>query len=66
MGFRLLFSAAPFPGFTAQLEWQSADLGGNWYFSHDLDIEGWLCPALLKNFEVPPTTIIAKFERKRG
>jgi hypothetical protein len=63
-GFRLLFSSTPFPGFTAQLDWRRADLGGNWYYSRDLDSEGWLCPALLKYFDVPPKTIYAKFERK--
>src|SRR5450755_4578061 len=35
-GFRLLFSATPFPGFTAQLDWRRADLRGNWYYSRDL------------------------------
>jgi hypothetical protein len=65
-GFRLLFSATPFPGFTARLDWRRADLGGNWYYSPDLDIEGWLCPALLKYFDSPPMTIYAKFESKAG
>ncbi len=36
-GFRLLFSAGPFPGFTAELEWRRADLGGNWYYSRQLN-----------------------------
>lgn len=27
-GFRLIFSATAFPGFTAQLEWRRADLSG--------------------------------------
>jgi len=63
-GFRLLFSAGPFPGFTAELEWRRADLGGNWYYSRQLNIEGWLCPALLKYFAEPPKRIYAKFEPK--
>jgi len=61
-GFRLLFSATPFPGYTARLEWQREDLGGNWYFSDTLGLEGWLCPALLKYFASPPRDIYAKFE----
>jgi hypothetical protein len=65
-GFRLLFSATPFPGFTAQLDWRRADLSGNWYYSRDLDTEGWLCPALLKYFDAPPKTIYARFESKVG
>jgi hypothetical protein len=56
--FRLLFSATPFPGFTAQLDWRRADLGGNWHYSRDLDSEGWVRPALLKY------SIYAKFEPK--
>lgn len=61
-GFRLLFSATPFPGFTATFEWRREDLGGNWYYSRELDSEGWLCPALFKYFETAPRTIYAKFE----
>jgi hypothetical protein len=63
-GFRLLFSATPFPGFMARFEWRREDLGGNWYYSQELDIEGWLCPALFKYFTTAPTTIFAKFEPK--
>jgi hypothetical protein len=45
-GFRLLFSASPFPGCTAKLEWRREEHGGNWYYSPQFEIEGWLCPAL--------------------
>ena len=65
-GFRLLFSAAPFPGSNVRLDWRRADLDGNWYYSHDLDLEGWLCPALLKYFESPPKAIHALFAPKVG
>ena len=63
-GFRLVFSANPFPGFTAQLDWRREEFGGNWYYSRDLTKEGWLCPALLKYFEVAPKSIYARFEPK--
>ena len=63
-GFRLVFSANPFPGFTARLEWRREEFGGNWYYSHDLEIEGWLCPALSKYFTTAPKSIYAKFEPK--
>ncbi len=63
-GFTLLFSAAPFPGYQAAFEWLREDLGGNWYFSKDLDLEGWLCPALFKYFDSAPETIYAQFKRK--
>jgi hypothetical protein len=30
-GFRLLFSATPFPGYSLKLEWAREEYGGNWY-----------------------------------
>ena len=63
-GFRLLFSAAPFPGFTVRLQWRREEYGGNWYFSPDFDMEGWLCPALFKYFETAPKEIFVKAEPK--
>src|SRR2546430_2348629 len=45
-GFRLVFSATPFPGHTVKLEWRREEDGGNWYFCPQFGIEGWLCPAL--------------------
>ena len=51
-GFRLIFAATPFPGHQCQLDWIRADEdGGNWYRSTDLDMEGWLCPALFRYFD---------------
>ena len=61
-GFRLLFSASPFPGFAAKLQWRREEYGGNWYFSSDYDMEGWLCPALFKYFEKAPKEIYVKAE----
>jgi len=63
-GFRLLFSAGPFPGYMAEFTWKREELGGNWYYSADLDMEGWLCPALFEYFESAPKRIYAKFEAK--
>jgi hypothetical protein len=63
-GFTLLFSAGPFPGHDAVLEWRRADMGGNWYYSATLDLEGWLCPALFKYFQAAPARIYAQFRRK--
>src|SRR4051812_47045021 len=62
-GFRLLFSATPFPGFMARLEWRREEHGGNWYYSPEFDMEGWLCPALFKYFETAPKEI---YVRQRG
>lgn len=63
-GFTLLFSAGPFPGYQAQFEWRRPEMGGNWYYSADLDAEGWLCPALFKYFAVAPQKIFAQFKPK--
>jgi hypothetical protein len=63
-GFTLLFSAAPFPGYQVVFEWRRQELGGNWYYSPDLDAEGWLCPALLRYFEIAPKRIYAQFRAK--
>ena len=61
-GFRLLFSATPFPGHQVKLEWAREEYGGNWYFSHEFKMEGWLCPALFNYFDKAPKEIFAKAE----
>ena len=60
-GFTLLFSASPFPGHQAVFQWRREEMGGNWYYSSDLDAEGWLCPAMFKYFESAPHKIYAQF-----
>ena len=65
-GFRLLFAATPFPGYTTRLEWRRAELDGNWYYAAAFDLEGWLCPALLKYFAEAPRLIYAKAEPRPG
>jgi hypothetical protein len=39
-GFRLLFSANPFPGYQAELEWVREESGGNWYLWKARNMEG--------------------------
>src|SRR5262245_37600656 len=63
-GFRLLFSANPFPGSMVEFEWRREESGGNWYYCAALEREGWLCPALLRYFEKAPAKIYAKFEAR--
>ena len=65
-GFRLIFSATPFPGYTAKLQWRREEFGGNWYYSPQFDMEGWLCPALFKYFPAAPGEIYVKAEPKNG
>jgi hypothetical protein len=61
-GFRMLFSATPFPGYQVKLEWRREEMGGNWYYSQRHKSEGWLCPALFKYFETAPKEIYVKAE----
>ena len=64
LGFTLLFSAGPFPGHQAVFEWRREEMGGNWYYSADLDAEGWLCPAMFKYFDSTPQKIFAQFKTR--
>jgi hypothetical protein len=63
-GFRAVFSASTFPGYTEKLEWRREESGGNWYYSERYKMEGWLCPALFKYFAKAPKTIYIKPEPK--
>ena len=53
-GFLMLFSATPFPGGDLHLTWVREETGGNVYRWGEHDLEGWLCPALLKYFDMAP------------
>lgn len=64
-GFLLVFSATPFPGHQITLDWTRGDAGGNWYFSRELDMEGWLCPALFKYFTEAPSKIHVRVEPRK-
>lgn len=63
-GFRLLFSAQPFPGFQYEVQWRRAEFGGNWYYCPKFDLEGWLCPALFKYFETAPERIYIQVKQQ--
>ena len=65
-GFNLIFSSTPFPGHEAVFEWKREEAGGNWYSIRDLNMEGWLCPALFKYFEKAPSMIYAQFKAKNS
>lgn len=64
-GFRLLFSAAPFPGYQRKLTWLREEAGGNWYKADDPPMEGWLCPALFRYFDQAPPELYVKAEPLR-
>ncbi len=63
-GFLMLFSTTPFPGHQVKLEWRRGDGGGNWYYAPQLDMEGWLCPALFKYFSEAPREIYVQVKAK--
>ena len=59
-GFTMIFSNTPFLGHQYGLDWQREEAGGNWYYSAQLDMEGWLCPALLRYFPEAPTQLFVQ------
>ena len=59
-GFRLTFSANPFPDFDKKLTWVRGDMGGNYYKTDDPPMEGWLCPAMFKYYEKAPAELYVK------
>ena len=53
--FILIFASTPFPSHKFRFDWLRADNGGgNWYYSEEFGMEGWLCPALFKYFSEAP------------
>ena len=63
-GFRMTFSAKPFPGYQEKLTWLRGDMEGNYYVLEDPPMEGWICPAMFKYYEQPPREIYVKAEPK--
>lgn len=61
-GFRLLFSAAPFPGATRTLVRSHAAFGGTWYRDPFSNLDGWLCPAMFRYFPTAPEAIYVRAE----
>ena len=62
-GFRLLFSANPFPGYQGELALERPEYGGCWYRDVETSESGWLCPALFLYFGVAPEKIYVKTEK---
>ena len=56
-GFLAVFSAGNFPGAQIDLDWVRADGSGNVYRWKENEMEGWLCPALLRYFSDPPAKL---------
>ena len=65
-GFRLLFSAHPFPGYQRRLRRIDEEFEGYWYAGDDPPGKGWLCPALFCYFDVAPPELYVKAEPARS
>ncbi len=63
-GFRLLFSAQPFPGYQKKLKWLRGDMGGNYYRMDEPSMEGWICPAMFRYYQTAPKELFVKAEAK--
>ena len=61
-GFKLLFSAQPFPGAQQEGIKLREESGGAWYRTEEPAMEGWLCPALLRFFPHPPERLFVRAE----
>ena len=59
-GFTLIFSGQPFPGHQVSLDWLHQEFDGNVYRCNELNMVGWLCPALLKYFDEAPKQLFAE------
>ena len=63
-GFKLVFAAEPFPGYTARFLLDRSEYGGNWYKWPERNMEGWLCPALFKYFAAAPAELYVQVQAK--
>jgi hypothetical protein len=46
------------------MEWRGPQGSGNLYYSKDLNLEGWLCPALLKYFAAAPAELFVQVKAR--
>jgi hypothetical protein len=67
-GFLCIFSKNPFPSYKYKLELKTRgnEETGNWYVCKALGIDGWLCGALYKYFDVEPEAIYIQVKEKRN
>jgi hypothetical protein len=62
-GFRLIFSAVPFPGHQLAASRVGEEGGGTWYEESEGKARGWLCPALFRYFTSAPDHLYVRVER---
>jgi hypothetical protein len=63
-GFVAVFSGDRFPGADVELTWLRHESGGDVYRWEGHDMEGWLCPALLKYFPRAPDKIYVQVRER--
>jgi hypothetical protein len=63
-GFRLTFSARPFPGYQNKLVWLRGDGGGNYYKLDGTTKQGWLCPAMFHYYQTAPKELFVKADSR--
>ena len=61
-GFRLYFSAIPFPGHQLAAKRVGDEAGGTWYEESMSNARGWLCPALFRYFTTAPDNLYVRVE----
>lgn len=60
-GFTVTFSNEPMYGTTGYiLSFIKSENGGSWYHLDRTELQGWLCPALFKFFDVAPNKIYVR------
>lgn len=59
-GFRLIFSAKPFPDYQKRLTWVRGNTDGNYYKIDEPPMEGWLCPAMFKYYDKAPPELYVR------
>ena len=64
-GFRLIFSATPFPGHQLVVARLREEGGGHWYVTPE-GVEGWLCPAMFNYFSQAPDNLYIRVESASG
>ena len=62
-GFRLTFSALPFPSYQQELTWVREERCGGWYRLEGHTGEGWLCSAMFRYFDTAPEKIYARADK---
>lgn len=61
-GFTCLFNDTGLPKPTLILDKVDEESGGTWYNWRGTEFTGWLCPALLKYYPIPPQTLYIVIE----